>query len=102
MTTITTKSGVVVQGAARSDMTSAVPTVYLRAFPAAGKVRVLVEIDGEQTAVFTGDYPAVKDKVQPIEVRVREHTLIPVASVPLDDAQTAAKAEAERLADERV
>jgi len=102
MQTITTKSGVVVQGAAatRADMSSAVPTVYTRAFPASGNVRVLVEIEGERTVLFEGDYGAIKGFVQPIEVRVREHSPVAAGKVPLDDVQAAAVAEAERLANE--
>ena len=101
MQTITSKNGVVAQCGGREDMTSAVPTLYTRAYMASGKVRVLIEIDGEQTVLFEGDYGAIRDFVQPIEVRVREHGMIPAEKVPLDDVQQAAKAEAERLADGR-
>jgi malate/lactate dehydrogenase len=104
MQTITTKTGVVVQCGTRADMASAVPTVYLRAFTASGRQRIIHEdSDGTQTVMFEGDYPVVKDQVHGLEVRVRDHGLIPTAKVPLDDAQQEAfnRWAAERLADGR-
>jgi len=97
MKTITTAAGVVVQGveSVREDMASAVPTVYTRAFPASGKVRVLLEVDGEQTVLFADDYGPIRGFVQPIEVRVREHVPVAEEDRPLDDVQRAAKAAAE-------
>lgn len=102
MKTITTRSGVVVQCGTRADMASAVPTVYLRAFTAGGKVRVLVEVDGEQTVVFEDDLGLSQDHAATcLEIRVRDHGLIHEDKVPLDDIQTAAKAEVEPMADGR-
>ena len=102
MQTITSKSGVVVQCGTRADMASAVPTVYLRAFTAGGKQRIIHEDGaGVQTVIFADDLAASPGKVHCLEVRVRDHGLIPAAKVPLDDVQSAAKAEVERLADGR-
>jgi hypothetical protein len=101
MQTITSKNGVVAQCGTRADMTCAVPTLYTRAYMASGQVRVIFECDGEQTVMFAGEYGPIRGFVQPIEVRVREHGMIPAEKVPLDDVQQAAKAEAERLADGR-
>jgi hypothetical protein len=98
MQTITTKGGTVVNVATRADMTSAVPTVYLRAYRVVGKQRLILDDNGEQTVIFKGDYPAVKDMAQPLEVRVREHAMILANKVPLDDVQAAA-AEAARAAE---
>ena len=93
MQTITTKSGTVLNVATRADMATAVPTAYLRAYPKKGKVRVILEVDGEQTVIFTDDLAAVAGKAHSLEVRLREHWLIPIEKVPLDDVQAAKAAQ---------
>ena len=101
MQTITTKGGTVVNVATRADMATVVSTVYLRAYPKKGKVRFIYDEDGEQTVIFADDLAAVAGKAHSLEVRLREHWLIPIEKVPLDDVQAAAaKAEAERLEEE--
>jgi hypothetical protein len=53
---------------------------------------VILEVDGEQTVIFADDLAAVIGKAHSLEVRLREHVLIPVEIIPLDDAQVAARA----------
>jgi len=93
MQTITTKSGTVLNVATRADMVTAVPTAYLRAYPKKGKVRLIFEEDGEQTVMFADDLAAVAGKAHSLEVRLREHWLIPIEKVPLDDVQAAKAAQ---------
>ena len=95
MQTITTARGTVLNVATRADMVTAVPTAYLHAYPKKGKVRFIYEEDGEQTVIFTDDLAAVAGKAHSLEVRLREHVLIPVEIIPLDDVQAAAKAAAD-------
>jgi hypothetical protein len=95
MQTITTARGTVLNVAKRADLVTAVPTAYLHAYPKKGRVRVILEVDGEQTVIFTDDLAAVAGRAHSLEVRLREHWLIPIELVPLDDAQAAAKAAAE-------
>jgi len=97
MQTITTARGTVLNVAKRADLVTAVPTAYLRAYPKKGKVRFIYDEDGEQTVIFTDDLAAVAGKAHSLEVRLREHWLIPIEKVPLDDAQAAAKAAAEAV-----
>jgi hypothetical protein len=89
MQTITTKGGTVLNIAKRADLVTAVPTTYLHAYPKKGRVRVILEVDGEQTVIFADDLAAVAGKAHSLEVRLREHVLIPVEIIPLDDAQAA-------------